>query len=72
MATIEENIVQMAQMVANVKRTTHLQEQTIMRIVDMTFALAERNQPPMPEADFVFPEEPEETPTPEETEEFTV
>jgi hypothetical protein len=40
-ATIADNIDSMAALVAGVKKKYHLQEQTIMRIVDMNFALAQ-------------------------------
>jgi hypothetical protein len=40
-ATIADNIDSMAALVSGVKKKYHLQEQTIMRIVDMNFALAQ-------------------------------
>lgn len=44
MATIQENIEAMAKMVSGLKRTTHLNETTLMRIVDLNFAVAREEQ----------------------------
>lgn len=41
MATIADNIHSMAELVSSVKRTHRLTETTVMRIVDMNFALAQ-------------------------------
>ena len=41
MPTIEDNIKAMANLVMTVKKDTHLTENTILRIVDMNFALAQ-------------------------------
>ena len=68
MATIEDNIWDMARMAQKLKRETHLNEQTIMRIIDMNLALAQQrgNQvPPMPQQEYP---EPEALFTPEELE----
>lgn len=46
MATIAENIESMAVLVASVKKQTRLSEQTILRIVDMNFALAQNTGAP--------------------------
>lgn len=69
MATIGENVLELAMLVKNVKRQTQLSETTIMRVVDMTFALAQQNRTP----DFPAFEEPIEGevidfPAPEPTE----
>lgn len=59
MATIADNILDLAMLVKDVKRKTQLSETTIMRVVDMSFALAQQNQTPNfgPEVDpdFTFP-----------------
>jgi hypothetical protein len=47
MATIAENVLDLAMLVKDIKRKTQLSETTIMRVVDMTFALAQQNQNPM-------------------------
>jgi hypothetical protein len=41
-ATISDNIRDMAQLVAEVKKTYRLTEGTVMRIVDMNFAIAQQ------------------------------
>lgn len=72
MATIGDNVLELAMLVKDVKRKTQLSETTIMRVVDMTFALAQQNRGTMP--DFpAFEEAPTEGeviefPTPEPTE----
>lgn len=43
MATFGDNIRDMAEMVNQIKRTYHLSEGTILRIIDMNFALAQQN-----------------------------
>jgi hypothetical protein len=43
-ATIADNIEVMARLVAKVKRETRLSETSILRIVDMNFALAQQGQ----------------------------
>lgn len=43
MATIGDNIRALAALVAEVKKDTRLSEATILRIVDMNFALAQNN-----------------------------
>jgi hypothetical protein len=45
-STIAENIEAMAEMVARVKKAHHLTEATVMRIVDMNFALAQSSGQP--------------------------
>ena len=42
MATIREGVDDLAQLVSNTKRTYHLSEGTVLRIVDMTIALAQQ------------------------------
>jgi hypothetical protein len=68
MATISDNVMEMAQLVKTVKRATQLNETTIMRIVDMTISLAQQAGPVAPPIDpeFDFPEG-EEIPLPDET-----
>jgi hypothetical protein len=44
MATIGDNVLELAMLVKDVKRKTQLSETTIMRVVDMTFALAQQNK----------------------------
>lgn len=60
MATIAENIHSMAALVAEVKKSYRLNETTIMRIVDMNFALAQQNGTPSfgGDEDFPIPDEP--------------
>jgi len=43
-ATIADNIEAMARLIAKVKRETRLTETSILRIVDMNFALAQQGQ----------------------------
>lgn len=43
MATIADNITSMAALVAKVKREYRLTETTVLRIVDMNFAIAQSN-----------------------------
>jgi hypothetical protein len=70
MATVGDNVAQMAELVRDVKKKYMLQEQTILRIIDMTIALAQQatmNPEPdeiiEPEEDNVipFPTTPEES-----------
>ena len=71
MATIADNIEAMARLIAKVKRETRLTETSILRIVDMNFALAQQGQSsqgfapeePLP---FDLPEEPLQFDLPEE------
>ena len=44
MATVLENIIEMAELVKETKHRTRLSEQTILRIIDMNLALAERGK----------------------------
>lgn len=66
MATIADNIKVMARLVQEVKRETRLTEGTILRIVDMNFALAQQNaggfnsEMPEPPVEGEFTEVPEE------------
>ena len=46
MATIEENCKSMAALVAGIKKEHHLTENTVLRIIDMNFALAQAAQMP--------------------------
>lgn len=75
MATIAENIKTMAELVAEVKKTYRLTETTVMRIVDMNFAIAQSaNQQTFGGGEEVFPEggfppEPEGEPTIEDGDE---
>ena len=62
MTTIGENMLAMATLARQIKDETRLSEQTVLRIMDMTLAMAQA-MPPMDEAD----EAPSPTP-PEEAE----
>ena len=46
MPTIADNVHSMAQLVKTVKRQYQLSENTVLRIVDMSFALAEQGRQP--------------------------
>ena len=45
MATLAENIENMADLVAKIKKSTRLSENSILRIVDMNLAMAQQNGP---------------------------
>lgn len=72
MTTIADNIRSMAALVSEVKRTHHLTENTVLRIVDMNFALAHQEnapdlggledgvfEPTLVDGEFTFTDEPE-------------
>ena len=55
MATLTDNINQMAGLVASVKKTYRLTEGTVMRIIDMNIALVQQAQAQAEERPMDFP-----------------
>jgi hypothetical protein len=66
MSTVRDNITEMNTLIASEKKRTHLSEGTILRVIDMNFALAQRgNSDPLAQYE---PDTDEEIPFPEPNE----